>query len=275
MGMTKPGFVFEMGAAGQPSTSPFAVDAPSITASSGSASPKAGGTTPGGGVAARGFSFLSDAPAATPAALSKPRENKFSFSLPSASTSTSASGGLTTAPSATSPLGGFKFNSGGLGAVGAAPAAFNGFKVPAGVAIPPPVAAGSGAADEEDAMPKEDPSKLERAPGEENEEVVGHFRAKLFRFKMSERAWGDMGVGMLRLMKHTTNDNRRMVLRNDMGKVLLNAAVYEGMGVTKAKNTIKFVANVEGDGPTTFMVKVTADDIDDLHTRVVGLVPSS
>lgn len=58
-------------------------------------------------------------------------------------------------------------------------------------------------------------------------------------------------------------------------QVLLNAAVYEGMGVTKAKNTIKFVANVEGDGPTTFMVKVTADDIDDLHTRVVGLVPSS
>lgn len=46
-----------------------------------------------------------------------------------------------------------------------------GFKVPLGVAIPPPVAAGSSAADEEDAMPKEDPSKLERAPGEENEEV--------------------------------------------------------------------------------------------------------
>lgn len=46
-----------------------------------------------------------------------------------------------------------------------------GFKVPPGVAIPPPVAAGGSAADEEDAMPKEDPSKLERAPGEENEEV--------------------------------------------------------------------------------------------------------
>ena len=43
--------------------------------------------------------------------------------------------------------------------------------MPPGVAIPPPVAAGGSAADEEDAMPKEDPSKLERAPGEENEEV--------------------------------------------------------------------------------------------------------
>lgn len=57
--------------------------------------------------------------------------------------------------------------------------------------------------------------------------------------------------------------------------MLLNAAVYKGMEVTKKKNMIKFMANVEGDGPTTFMVKVTAKDIDDLHTRVVGLVPSS
>ena len=44
--------------------------------------------------------------------------------------------------------------------------------MPAGVPIPPPVAAdSSGAIAEEDGMPKEDPSKLERAPGEENEEV--------------------------------------------------------------------------------------------------------
>lgn len=48
----------------------------------------------------------------------------------------------------------------------------SGFKMPAGVPIPQPVAAdSSGAGTEEDGMPKEDPSKLERAPGEENEEV--------------------------------------------------------------------------------------------------------
>jgi len=49
---------------------------------------------------------------------------------------------------------------------------FAGFKMPAGVPNPPPVAAdSSGAGAEEDGMPKEDPSKLERAPGEEDEEV--------------------------------------------------------------------------------------------------------
>ncbi|CAB1099373.1 unnamed protein product [Ectocarpus sp. CCAP 1310/34] len=217
------------------------------------------------------FSF--SAPSALPAA---PSGQRFSFAVPSTPAPGSTSGALTSvAPPATSPSGGFKFDGGGLGAAGSSAGAFNGFKVPSGIAIPPPVAAGSSAADaEEDGMPKEDPSKLERAPGEENEEVVGTFRAKLFRFKMEDKTWGDMGVGMLRLMKHTTNDSRRLVLRNDMGKVLLNAAVYKGMSVTKAKNMIKFAANV-GDGLTSFMVKVTADEIDDLHTRVVGLVPRS
>lgn len=291
MGTTKPGFVFGTGAADQPPTNPFSLGAPSISSSLGSTSPTAAGGTPEGGVAAGGFSFLSSAPATTPAALSKPqptavsaaapqgvssptavstavstgwqggafgegknaarggRLNKrfsswvshqlaedaasfldsglrdyvafaaeirervnlvktdpvlttafrhpststaatstteampkpseastsaasqasveepppivetpapapapplvvkpapafsfsapstlpaapsgpqFSFSLPSASASTAASGGPTAAPSATSTLGGFKFNSGGLGAVGASPAAFNG-----------------------------------------------------------------------------------------------------------------------------------------------------
>lgn len=106
-------------------------------------------------------------------------------------------------------------------------------------------------------------------------QIIGQFRAKLFRFKVDEKSWGDMGVGMLRLMKHTANDGRRLVLRNDMGKVILNAALYKGMSVSKAKNMIKFMANVSGDGPTAFMVKVTPGEIDDLHTRVSGLVPSS
>lgn len=50
-----------------------------------------------------------------------------------------------------------------------------GFQAPAGVAFAPaaPAMAAGGAATEaeDDGMPKEDPSKLERAPGEEDEEV--------------------------------------------------------------------------------------------------------
>lgn len=36
---------------------------------------------------------------------------------------------------------------------------------------------------------------------------------------MDEQSWGDMGTGRLRLMKHATNGSRRLILRNDMGKV--------------------------------------------------------
>lgn len=50
-----------------------------------------------------------------------------------------------------------------------------GFQAPVGVAFAPaaPAMAAGGAATEaeDDGMPKEDPSKLERAPGEEDEEV--------------------------------------------------------------------------------------------------------
>lgn len=49
-------------------------------------------------------------------------------------------------------------------------------------------------------------------------------RAKLYKFKKEESAWMDMGVGLLRLMKHKITDMRRLVLRNDMGKVSNNPA---------------------------------------------------
>lgn len=44
-------------------------------------------------------------------------------------------------------------------------------------------------------------------------------RAKLYLFKKDEKSWSDMGTGVLRLMKNTATDLRRVVLRNDMGKV--------------------------------------------------------
>ena len=58
-----------------------------------------------------------------------------------------------------------------------------GFQAPVGVAFAPvaPAMAAGGAATEaeDDGMPKEDPSKLERAAGEEDEEVRSAVVAKL------------------------------------------------------------------------------------------------
>ncbi|CAN0019043.1 unnamed protein product [Laminaria digitata] len=225
--------------------------------------------------------FTFSSPSTLPAAPSGPQA---SFGLQTAAASTKTTGApAVIAPSATSPAPtGFKLNGVGFGGFGAgfgvAPSGvFNGFQMPAGVASAPaaPAMAAGGAATEaeDDGMPKEDPSKMERAPGEEDEEIVNQFRAKLFRFKSEEKSWGDMGTGLLRLMKHTTNGGRRLVLRNDMGKVLLNAGFYEGMTVTKVKNAVKFTANIAGDRPTPVMIKVTANHIEELLTSMLALVP--
>lgn len=56
-------------------------------------------------------------------------------------------------------------------------------------------------------------------------------------------------------------------------QVLLNAGFYEGMKVTKTKNAVKFIANIAGDGPTSVMIKVTANEIQELHTSMLALVP--
>ncbi|CAN0580016.1 unnamed protein product, partial [Ectocarpus sp. 12 AP-2014] len=68
------------------------------------------------------FSF--SVPSALPAA---PSGQRFSFAVPSDPAPGSTSGALTSvAPPATSPSGGFKFDGGGLGAVGSSAGAFNG-----------------------------------------------------------------------------------------------------------------------------------------------------
>lgn len=123
-------------------------------------------------------------------------------------------------------------------------------------------------------MPKEDPSKLQRAQGEELEEILHEVRAKLFRFKKDENTWSDMGIGVLRLMEHKTNNASRLILRNDMGKVLLNVALYAGMNVSATKNTIKFIANVVDVGPSTLMIKVKPDALPPLHKKVLKQLPS-
>lgn len=58
-------------------------------------------------------------------------------------------------------------------------------------------------------------------------------------------------------------------------QVLLNTAMYKGMKVTKTKKSITFLANIAGDGLTSVMIKVAANELQDLFDGVLALVPSS
>ncbi|CAM9194440.1 unnamed protein product [Sphacelaria rigidula] len=211
------------------------------------------------------FSFTS--PSTLPPATAP--TSKFSITMPPLQPANSSKGSVLGAATGA----GFTFNSAAIGGSGSGAAAiprFKGFQLPSGTEIAP--AAATAEADE-DSMPKEDPSKLQRAEGEEQEQIVHEVRAKLYRFKSDERAWGDMGVGVLRLMRNESTDTRRLVLRNDMGKVLLNVALYAGMKLESVKNTVKFVANIAEAGPSSVMIKVKSDDASPLFEKIKEQLP--
>lgn len=57
-------------------------------------------------------------------------------------------------------------------------------------------------------------------------------------------------------------------------QVLLNVGFYQGMLVTKVKkNMVQFTANIAEEGPTPVMIKVTVDELPELHTNMLALVP--
>lgn len=57
-------------------------------------------------------------------------------------------------------------------------------------------------------------------------------------------------------------------------QVLLNVGFYQGMLVTTVKTTmVKFTANIAGEGPTPVMLKVNPDEVQELHTNMLALVP--
>lgn len=86
--------------------------------------------------------------------------------------------------------------------------------------------------------------------GEENEEVTHEVRSKVYKMvknKEGKGEWGDMGIGVLRLKKHTDSGVRRVLMRNShTGKVTLNFQIYNGMNASVSKSTVSFMGHEEG-----------------------------
>ena len=78
-------------------------------------------------------------------------------------------------------------------------------------------------------MPKEEATKLETEENAE-EDILYTVKAKYYRLSAgSEEGWKDRGVGTLKLYRHKVTGKTRMVMRNSIGKVGLNASVSTGM----------------------------------------------
>jgi hypothetical protein len=205
------------------------------------------------------FSFGSAPPMASTAEATTP---SFSFGapVPGATAGVAPSFSFGAAPpqalsaSAPKPFGSFAFGSSAPSQATAAarPMAFSfGSVVSVGDSAP-------GAETEDDAMPKEEPSKVE-AIADPHWKDIYSFHAKYYKY--AENEWKSYCRALVKVEVHRENGKKRMVMRDGIGKVQLNLSLAKGMkfqSVPKGKKTfIRFTALQDPVvGPENFMYQV-------------------
>ncbi|RLN45112.1 hypothetical protein BBO99_00003800 [Phytophthora kernoviae] len=93
-------------------------------------------------------------------------------------------------------------------------------------------------------------------------------KAKIFEFKKDEKRWADKGVHPLKVLVSKETKSARILVRNEIGKIVLNSALYEGLAVhpqeAKGKKTgVTLALQVESGELTQFLIKVNAARVDE------------
>ena len=125
---------------------------------------------------------------------------------------------------------------------GAAPPSTSAFNF--GGAAPAP------AAKEDDAMPKEERVAVAKAD-DGDETTAFESRCALRRYDKPEGEkpqWRDLGKGQLRVTRHKTTGAARVVVRNDVGKVVLNFSLSEKMSLVKTATGVGCTAQLQTGG---------------------------
>lgn len=129
-------------------------------------------------------------------------------------------------------------------------------------------------------------------------------KAKIFEFKKDEKRWADKGVHPLKVLVNKETMKARYVaslfpkalslfrgsnavclvnsilMRNEIGKIVLNASLYKGMAVKTQngkegkKNGVILSLKVEG-AMTQFLLKLNAAKVDALETALTDAAKSS
>ncbi|KAI5123682.1 hypothetical protein M0805_001710 [Coniferiporia weirii] len=103
----------------------------------------------------------------------------------------------------------------------------------------------------------DNPNDLE-GEGEQDEETLHTSRVKIFKFaaKDDQPHWAEVGVGMLRIKRHKTTGQKRLLSRNSgNGKIMMNFNLYSGLKTTRAKQVLNFVGHDNG-ASVTYRVRV-------------------
>jgi hypothetical protein len=110
------------------------------------------------------------------------------------------------------------------------------------------------------------PEKILRNEDDKDEQLY-EVPCKLFRLNTESKEWGDLGSANLRITRTHDTGRKRLIVRNTMGKPLVNAYFYKNQKFeTVKRNNIKFSAYVaeEGASPSLkqFLVRVKEKDLD-------------
>ena len=109
---------------------------------------------------------------------------------------------------------------------------------------------------EDDAMPKEERVAVQKAD-DGDESTIFESRCALRRYDKPEGEkpqWRDLGKGQLRVTRHKMTGAARVVVRNDVGKVVLNFSLSEKMSLVKTKAGVAVTA-ATADGPKQYLLR--------------------
>ena len=105
---------------------------------------------------------------------------------------------------------------------------------------------------------------------------------KLLRYNTVDKEWKDVGKGTLQLTREKAKPSSaaRLLIRNAVGKILVNCNMYKAMKFEPAgKNGVKFtVLEVNSEGKSVFVtvtVKVRADTLNSVIAKLSAHVPSA
>ncbi|KAF0684942.1 Aste57867_23099 [Aphanomyces stellatus] len=160
---------------------------------------------------------------------------------PEASKPTGFSFGGSSAPSTTA---GFSFGS----AVPAAPSAAAGgfaFNLPNKSAAAP--SAGGDDDDDDENVGREEATVIIKSDSESDETVL--FEEELVRlrqYKATEKEWADLSAHPLKVLQNKATMATRILIRNSIGKIMLNAGLFAGMTITAKPKSVLIPLMHEG-----------------------------
>ncbi|ETV91716.1 hypothetical protein H310_13785 [Aphanomyces invadans] len=221
--------------ASKPSSASFSFGAASTTASPAFGSTPSDSTKP---KMTSGFSFgtstsgalFGDAKPSTGAA-SKPATGMSSFAAPPAA---------------------FSFGQATTSSVKASAPATSGFSFnlpnkPAASGASTPAAPANDDDDDDENIGREEATVIIKSDSEVDEEVLFEEAVvRLRQFKAAEKEWADLGSHPLKLLQHKTTKATRIVVRNSIGKVMLNAGLFAGLTIQAKPKSVLIPLMHEG-----------------------------